>query len=197
MEADLQSLVDAGKLNIKAAAALDQLKPQTYCLHKSWGFGQVSLWNLLLNQIVVDFDSKKNHSMQLQYAAETLQPLPDTHIFVRKVKEPEVLRQFAENDVPRLVELVLESFGGKATQEQLQRALSPEVVPEGDFKRWWDAAKKSLRKDGNFSLPARKTEPITMRDGSVSFVDELINVFKNAHRLKDQLNYLDQILKNF
>jgi transcription elongation GreA/GreB family factor len=196
MEADLQSLVDAGKLNIKAAAALDQLKPQTYCLHKSWGFGQISLWNLLLNQIVVDFDSKKNHSMQLQYAAETLQPLPDTHIFVRKVKEPEVLRQFAENDVPRLVELVLESFGGKATQEQLQRALSPEVVPEGDFKRWWDAAKKSLRKDGNFSLPARKTEPITMRDGSVSFVDELINVFKNAHRLKDQLNYLDQILKN-
>jgi transcription elongation GreA/GreB family factor len=196
MEADLQSLVDAGKLNIKAAAALDQLRPQTFCLHKSWGFGQISAWNLLLNQIVVDFDSKKNHSMKLQYAAETLQPLPDTHIFVRKVKEPEVLRQFAENDVPRLVELVLESFGGKATQEQLQRALSPEVVPEGDFKRWWDAAKKSLRKGGNFSLPARKTEPITMRDGSVSFVDELINSFKNAHRLKDQLNYLDQILKN-
>ena len=196
MEADLQSLVDAGKLNIKTAAALDQLKPQTFCLHKSWGFGQVSVWNLLLNQIVVDFDSKKNHSMQLQYAAETLQPLPDTHIFVRKIKEPEVLRQFAENDVSRLVELVLESFGGKATQEQLQRALSPEVVPEGDFKRWWDAAKKSLRKGGNFSLPARKTEPITMRDGSVSFVDELINSFKNAHRLKDQLNYLDQILKN-
>jgi len=196
MEADLQSLVDAGKLNIKAAAALDQLKPQTFCLHKSWGFGQISGWNLLLNQIVVDFDAKKNHSMQLLYAAETLQPLPDTHIFVRKVKEPDALRDFAENDVPRLVELVLESFGGKATQEQLQRALSPEVVSEGDFKKWWDTAKKSLRKDGSFSVPARKTEPITMRDGSVSFVDELIKSFQNAHRLKDQLNYLDQILKN-
>jgi transcription elongation GreA/GreB family factor len=196
MEADLQSLVDAGKLNIKAAAALDQLKPQTFCLHKSWGFGQISSWNLLLNQIVVDFDSKKNHSMQLQYAAETLLPLPATHIFVRKIKESEVLRDLAEKDVPQLVELVLESFGGKATQEQLQRALSPEVVPEGDFKRWWESAKKSLRKDGSFSLPARKTESITMRDGSVSFVDELINSFQNAHRLKEQLNYLDQILKN-
>src|SRR5260370_34820393 len=196
MEADLQSLVDAGKLNKKAAAALDQLKPQTFCLHKSWGFGQISGWNLLLNQIVVDFDAKKNHSMQLQYAAETLQPLPDTHIFVRKVKEPDVLRDLAENDVPGLVELVLESFGGKATQEQLQRALSPEVVSEGAFKKWWDTAKKSLRKDGSFSVPARKADPITMRDGSVSFVDELINSFQNAHRLKDQLNYLDQILKN-
>jgi len=196
MEPDLQSLVDAGKLNVKAAAALDQLKPQTFCLHKSWGFGQISSWNLLLNQIVVDFDTKKNHPMQLQYAAETLQALPDSHIFVRKVKEPAVLRDFAENDVPQLVELVLQSFGGKATQEQLQRALSPEVVSEGDFKKWWDNAKKTLRKDGRFSLPARKAEPITMRDGSVSFLDELITSFQKAHRLKDQLNSLDQILKN-
>ena len=196
MEPDLQSLVDAGKLNAKAAAALDQLKPQTFCLHKSWGFGQISSWNLLLNQIVVDFDTKKNHPMQLQYAAETLQALPDSHIFVRKVKEAGVLRGFAENDVPRLIELVLESFGGKATQEQLQRALSPEVVSEGDFKKWWDNAKKALRKDGRFSLPARKAEPITMRDGSVSFLDELITSFQNAHRLKEQLNSLDQILKN-
>ena len=196
MEPDLQSLVDAGKLNVKAAAALDQLKPQSFCLHKSWGFGQISSWNLLLNQIVVDFDTKKNHPMQLQYAAETLQALLDSHIFVRKVKEPAVLRDFAENDVPQLVELVLQSFGGKATQEQLQRALSPEIVSEGDFKKWWDNAKKALRKDGRFSLPARKAEPITMRDGSVSFLDELIASFQKAHRLKDQLNSLDQILKN-
>ena len=196
MEPDLQSLVDAGKLNIKAAAALDQLKPQTFCLHKSWGFGQISSWNLLLNQIVVDFDTKKNHPMQLQYAGETLQALPDSHIFVRKVKEAAVLRDFAENDLPQLIELVLQSFGGKATQEQLQRALSPEIVSEGDFKKWWDNAKKALRKDGRFSLPARKAESITMRDGSVSFLDELITSFQKAHRLKDQLNSLDQILKN-
>src|SRR5271165_406434 len=159
MEADLQSLVDAGKLNIKAAAALDQLKPQTFCLHKSWGFGQISGWNLLLNQILVDFDSKKNHSMQLQYAAETLQPLPDTHIFVRKVNEPDVLRELATNKIPQLIELVLESFGGKATQDQLQRALAPEIVSEGSFKKWWESAKRAIRKDGRFSLPAKKTEP--------------------------------------
>ena len=54
MDADLKAMVDAGNLNVKAAAALDQLKPQTFCLHKSWGFGQISSWNLLLNQIVVD-----------------------------------------------------------------------------------------------------------------------------------------------
>src|ERR1700736_1170733 len=196
MDADLQAMVDAGKLNVKTAAALDQLKPHTFCLHKSWGFGQISSWNLLLNQIMVDFDMKKNHSMQLQYAAETLQPLPDTHIFVRKVNEPAVLRDLATNKVPQLIELVLESFGGKATQDQLQRAISPEIVSEGNFKKWWETAKRAIRKDGRFSLPAKKTEAITIRDESTSFEDEVINLFQKARKLKDQLNYLDQILKN-
>jgi hypothetical protein len=196
MDADLQAMVDAGKINVKTAAALDQLKPQTFCLHKSWGFGQISSWNLLLNQIVVDFDTKKNHSMQLQYAAETLQPLPDTHIFVRKVNEPGVLRDLAANKIPQLIELVLESFGGKATQDQLQRALAPEIVSEGNFKKWWESAKRAIRKDGRFSLPAKKTEAITIRDESTSFEDEVIGLFQKARKLKDQLNYLDQILKN-
>ncbi|MBV8378784.1 MAG: GreA/GreB family elongation factor [Verrucomicrobia bacterium] len=196
MDEDLQAMVDAGKLNVKAAAALDQLKPQTFCLHKSWGFGRISSWNLLLNQIVVDFDTKKNHPMQLPYAAETLQPLPETHIFVRKITEPDVLRGLAASKVPQLIELVLESFGGKATQDQLQRALAPEIVSEANFKKWWEGAKRAIRRDGRFSLPARKTEPITIRDESTSFEDEVIGLFQKARKLKDQLNYLDQILKN-
>ena len=158
----------------KTAAALDQLKPQTFCLHKSWGFGRDNSWNLLLNQIVVDFDAKKNHSMQLQYAAETLQPLPDTHIFVRKVKEPDVLRDLRRPTMSlRLVELVLESFGGKATQEQLQRALSPEIVSEGDFKRVVGSRQESHygKMAASPYLPERPNRSRCAMD-RVSFVDE-------------------------
>jgi transcription elongation factor GreA len=196
MDADLQAMVDAQKINAKTAVALDQLKPKTFCLHKSWGFGQINSWNLLLNQILVDFDTKKNHPMQLQYAAETLQPLPDTHIFVRKVTEPANLRDLAANNIPQLIELVLQSFGGKATQDQLQRALAPEIVAEGDFKKWWDGAKRVIRKDGRFSLPPKKADPITIRDESLSFDEELLYSFQQARKAKDQLNALDQILKN-
>jgi transcription elongation factor GreA len=197
MDADLQAMVDAGKLDAKAATALDKLKPNTFCLHKSWGFGQINSWNLFLNQIVVDFHSKKNHSMQLQYAAETLQPLADQHIFVRRINEPAALRKLAEKEPPTLVELVLESFAGKATQDQLMRAISPDIVAEGEFKKWWDNTKKALRKDGRFSVPSKKTEPIAMRDKSVSFLDELIQSFQKSRQSREQLNFLDQILKNF
>jgi transcription elongation factor GreA len=196
MDADLQAMVDAGKLDSKAAAALDKLKPNTFCLHKSWGFGRINNWNIFLNQIVVDFHSKKNHSMQLQYAAETLQPLADEHIFVRRINEPDVLRALAEKQPAKLVEMVLDSFGGKATQDQLLRAISPDIVSEGELKKWWDNTKKVLRKEGRFSVPAKKTDPITIRDKSVTILDELIQSFQKSRHSREQLNFLDQILRN-
>src|SRR5580704_12774259 len=87
MDAELEKLVEAGKLTSKAAEKLNTLKPGTFCLHKSWGFGRVAEWNLLLNQILIDFPGKKGHPMQLQYAAENLELIPPEHFLARKAKD--------------------------------------------------------------------------------------------------------------
>ena len=89
MDAELQKLVESGKLTTAGAAALEQLRPGTYCLHKSWGFGRVASWNLLLNQIVIDFEKKKAHPMQLQYAADFLSPIHTEHFLARKAGDVE------------------------------------------------------------------------------------------------------------
>jgi transcription elongation GreA/GreB family factor/Arc/MetJ-type ribon-helix-helix transcriptional regulator len=196
MDSDLQALVDSGKIAAKTGQQLQQLTPGTYCQHKSWGFGQVKAWNLLLNQVVVDFASKKHHTMQPQYAAESLQPLPNDHFLVRKSTRLDVLKTQAENDLPDFFVQLLNGFGGKLTQDQIQKAVTPEVVSEADFKKWWDNAKKSLRKDGRFALPTKKTEPISVREQALSYSDELIGAFQKARQLKDQVNRLDQIVKN-
>ena len=83
----MQKLVDAGKLTSAGAAQLNQLKPGAFCLHKSWGFGRVADWNLLLNQILIDFEKKKVHPMQVQYAAENLTPIPADHFLARKAND--------------------------------------------------------------------------------------------------------------
>ena len=196
MDGDLQALVDSGKISTKVAATLEKLRPDTYCLHKSWGFGRVASWNLLLNQILIDFASKKQHPMQLQYAAESLQPLPDSHILVRKVTELGHLQTLASDQPAALVQMVLESFGGKVTIDQLEKALAPEIVPSANFKRWWDATKKELRKEGRFALPAKKADFLVLRDRSLSFADELLQTFKSARQLKEQIGALDQLTKN-
>src|SRR6266478_7833830 len=109
MEQELEKLVESGKLSPKGAAQLEKLKPGTFCLHKSWGFGRVTEWNLLLNQIVIDFAGKKSHPMQVQYAAENLTPLAPAHFLARKATDLTSIKSLARENPAALVRNILES----------------------------------------------------------------------------------------
>src|SRR6266550_8072216 len=98
MELDLEKLVESGKLSAKGAEHLEKLKPGTFCLHKSWGFGRVTEWNLLLNQIVIDFEGKKGHPMQLQYAADNLTIIPAGHFLAHKATDLAATKKLAKED---------------------------------------------------------------------------------------------------
>jgi len=196
MDAEIQKAVDGGKLTSQAGKALEKLMPGSYCFHKSWGFGRVEAVNFLVSQLTVDFRTKKGHSMQLQYAAESLQPIPPEHILALKASDLAGLKAKAKEDPVGLMRTILNSFGGKATQDQISGALMPEVFNDTEWKRWWDSAKKALKKDGHFSIPAKKGEPILLREEAVSRVDEVLEQFFQARQLKDQLVALDAIIKN-
>jgi transcription elongation GreA/GreB family factor len=196
MDAEIQKAVDAGKITSHAGGMLAALKPGTYCLHKSWGFGQINSINFLVNQITIDFQTKKGHTMQLQYAAESLQAIPNEHILARKVIDLAGVKTKAKQDPVGLVASILKDLGGKATQDQIAQTLQGDLFTETEFKRWWDSTKKLMKKDGHFFLPAKKTDPIELREEAVSRADELLGAFNHARQLKWQLAALDQIIKN-
>ncbi len=195
MDAELQKLVESGKLTSKAAEQLDKLKPGTFCLHKSWGFGRVSEWNLLLNQIIIDFVGKKAHPMQLQYAAENLAAIPPEHFLARKASDLAVIKKLAREDPAAVMRNVLESAGGNATLPQIAQWLIGDVFSETEWKRWWESAKKVLKKDGHFFIPTKKSVPIELRSAPVSQADELLAAFSRARRPKEQGAALDQIIR--
>jgi len=196
MQAEIEKAVQAGKLSPRVASTLEKLPAGAYCLHKSWGFGRIAEINFLLNQATIDFKTRKGHTMQLQYAAESLTPLSEEHILVRKVTDPAGIKAMAKADAVGLVRLILTSYGGKATQDQVADALSGEVFNEAEFKRWWDSAKKALKKDGLIGFPTKKSDPIVLREEAVSHTDELLAAFNSARQTKAQIGALDQILKN-
>jgi transcription elongation GreA/GreB family factor len=195
MDAELQKLVDAGKLTTAGAETLEQLKPGTFCLHKSWGFGRVAEWNLLLNQILIDFEKKKAHPMQLQYAADNLTPIPAKHFLARKATDMAALKVDLKENAAAVMRSILESLGGKATQAQISSWLLGEVFSEPEFKRWWDATKKLLKKEGHFLVPTKKNDPIELRAAPVSRPAELLAFFDQARQPKEQAAALDQIIK--
>ena len=195
MHEELQQAVDAGKLTRQAAETLSLLEPGACCLHKSWGFGRVAEWSLLTGQIAIDFQSRKGHLMQAQYAAETLQPIPAEHILARKIADPGSVKKQASDDPASLVREILRDHAGKATVDQIAASLAPQIFDGASFKKWWDAAKKSLKADGHFQLPARKNEPVVLLATPSTPGQGLIEKFRGARHLKDQVAALDQITK--
>ena len=196
MEAELEKLVEAGKLTTKAADQLQKLQPGTFCLHKSWGFGRVREWNLLLNQIVIDFASKKSHPMQAQYAAENLTPLAPQHFLVRKATDLGSIKNLARENPVAVVHSILESLEGKASAQQIGDWLIGDILTEAEWKRWWESTRKALKASGAFSVPAKKTDPIQIRGEGVSHADELLAAFSKARQPKQQISALEQIIKS-
>ena len=195
MDPELEKLVESGKLTAKAADQLDKLKPGAFCLHKSWGFGRVAEWNLLLNQIVIDFAGKKSHPMQLQYAADNLTVIPAEHFLARKASDLTSIKKLAKEDPPALVRNILKSLDGQATVQQMSDWLIGDLFTEAEWKRWWESTKKLLKSSGAFSIPAKKTEPIQLRGEGISHADELIASFNQARQPKEQIATLEQIIK--
>ncbi len=195
MDAELEKLVQAGKLTPRAADQLDKLKPGTFCLHKSWGFGKVAEWNLLLNQIVIDFAGKKGHPMQLSYAADNLTVIPPEHFLARKATDLGSIKELLKKEPASIVRNILESLGGAATVGQISQMMVGELFNETEWKRWWTSTTKALKKEGYFHVPTKKTEPIQLRAEKISRAAELVTFLEQARQPKEQIAALDQIIK--
>ena len=130
MNPEIQKAVEAGKLSAAAGTILEQLSPGTFVTHKSWGFGQVDAVNFLVNQMTIHFRTKKGHTMQLQYAAESLQPIAADHILAQKAADLPAVKARAKEDPVAFMRSLLTSFGGRATQDQITQALLPDVFSE-------------------------------------------------------------------
>ncbi|HLP75642.1 MAG TPA: GreA/GreB family elongation factor, partial [Candidatus Paceibacterota bacterium] len=113
----------------------------------------------------------------------------------RKAADLEGLRQLAATNHLELVKVVLNSNGGHATVDQIQQMLVPDVIRD-DWKKWWEAAKRELKKDGHFQVPLKKTDPIIYQAKETTLQDRLLGEFRAAKGLKARILVATELLKN-
>jgi transcription elongation GreA/GreB family factor len=195
MKEEFEKLVASGKIGRHHVEPLVTLAQGGYCMHRSWGFGKITTVDTVFARFTIDFQSKPGHSMDLAFAAESLKPIPPGHILARKASDLQSLRQMAALHHLELIRLVLQSFGGKATLEQVQQALVPDVIAD-DWKKWWEVAKREMKKDGHFVVPMKKSDPIVYQAKEVSLQDRLLAEFRAAKGLKARLVVASELLKN-
>ncbi|MBM3875467.1 MAG: hypothetical protein FJ386_01960 [Verrucomicrobia bacterium] len=194
MREEFEKLAAAGKINTKHIDPLVVLARGSYCMHRSWGFGKITTVDTVFARFTIDFQTKPGHSMDLTFAAESLKAIPREHILARKAADLGALRQMAALHHLDLIKLVIESFGGKATLEQIQQVLVPDVITS-DYKKWLEVAKREMKKDGHFVVPLKKTDPVTYQAAEVSVQDRLMGEFRGAKGLKARLVVAAELLK--
>jgi transcription elongation GreA/GreB family factor len=195
MREEFEKLVAAGKLDKQLVEPLTQLTTSGYCMHRSWGFGKITTVDTVFARFSIDFPGKPNHTMDLAFAAQSLKPIAKDHILARKASDLDGLRQMAALNHLELIRVVTKSYGGRATVDQIQAVLVPDVIKD-DWKKWWEAAKRELKKDGHFQVPIKKTEPIIYQAKEVNLQDRLLTEFRAAKGLKARIVVAGEVLKN-
>ena len=195
MKEEFEKWVATGKLNRQHVDALNQLTESGYCFHRSWGFGKITNVDTVFGRFSIDFQTKAGHTMDMVFAAESLKPISADHIYARKLSDIKGLRQMAALNHLDLIKLVLQSFGDQATVDQIQQALVPEVIQD-DWKKWWEAAKRELKKNGHFQVPLKKSEPVIYQFKEVSLQERLLEELRTVKGLKARHTVATEIFKN-
>ena len=196
MREEFEKLAAAAKISRAQIDPLTQLAAHGYAFHRSWGVGKVVNWDWLFSKVIIDFQSRTGHTMDLAFAAESLKSVPPDHILARKYNDLPKMREMAALHHLDLIKLVLESLGGKATVDQIQQLLVPDVITD-DWKKWWEVAKKEMRKDGHFQVPTKKTDPVIYQTQETALKDRLLADFRAAKGLKAKLVVAGEFYKNF
>lgn len=195
MESELLSITLPENLTPALTEKLKLLAPGTYCLHRSWGFGRIKGWISATESVTIDFNSKQGHVMQFAYAAESLTPLASEHVLVQKAESIAALRQKALENPVAVVQDCIRSLGPQATADNIQALLSPDVIPAADYKKWWDSAKRAMKKNGHFYVPGKKNEALRELDTPNALGDSALENLRLANGPKAVLAALATLSK--
>lgn len=201
MHADLVTLVEKGKIPTEFAERLDKFSPGKYVLHSLWGVGKVESWKIGKNEVVIDFELQRHYPMGLKLAYNQLTPIPEGHFLIACYDDREGCWQKARGEKTMLAFLRCVLEGNLSLREgvdevlpmsadDLEKFLRGRVVPDGDWKSWWEKARTAMRDAPEFKLPTKRGEGIVLREAD-SAAAALLSDYCEADNLPDCVRLLD------
>ena len=164
--------------------ALESMKEGAYCIHRSWGFGQISGYDTDREMILIDFEEedRKGHAMDPVFCIGKLEVLSDEHILSQHRSSPKEVEEIAKKEPVDLIISILSCFeDGCAQTREIERIMGY-MLGQAKGKKWWTATKKLLIKDPRVAVPNKKTEPYVLRDEPVKPEQEILQDFFDEKR---------------
>ena len=124
-------------------------------MHRSWGFGKITTVDTVFARFTIDFpDQGRPHDGSglcrriAQAHSQGSHSRPQS--FRSRRPAPDGRTASSRSDQTRS-----QSYGGKATVDQIQQVLVPDVIKD-DWKKWWEAAKTRVEEGRPFPSAAQE-----------------------------------------
>lgn len=116
-----------------------------WVFHDSWGLGRVREMIPYQDELVIDFENKKGHVMNLGGAEKIIEPLNDEHWTVISKTQKEKLSVLIKENPVQVVKMYLKSFSGQAFGQDIKNDISNSL---GIKDSWWNSSRDRIKNDG-------------------------------------------------
>ena len=143
----------------------------SFVFHKTWNIGRIR--ELSHESVVIDFASKRNHTMSLSMAFSSLQVLPKNHIWVLKSIFPkEKLNEKFVSDIPWGLKTLILSNNNQATLKEIKGEIVPSILSAKEWTSWQTNAKKVLMNDPMIGFLPSNPDVYTLRQTPISYEEK-------------------------
>ena len=163
---EIESLIEHNPELRATREKLEAMANGAYCMHRTWGFGEIKGYDAGKNRLIIDFTEagKMGHEMAPAFCIDKLEILPQNHILVRNRKEPRLVESLVKSNPVQLVkEILVAAPNHKMTTTEIEVVLI-RLLGSTKMKKWWVATKKLLLKDPFVGVPAKKEGQYELRD---------------------------------
>jgi transcription elongation factor GreA len=165
--------------------------PASFLRHPDWGIGKVKDLDISKHIVLINFQRKRNHKMNVELAKKAVEPLAEEDFRVQKVINSEALLKKLRDEPVEFIKNVLKSFGGAMAAKDIKENLVPDVINVREWTTWWSKTNSAMRRDPFISVSGGSVKKYTLRDQESSDEEELLKRFdetKAPNTKVDQIN---------
>lgn len=180
---------------LKRLKNLYNLKPGVLCLDKTWGFGVIVRLDDFYKKVTVDFSKKAAHQMSFSYASQSLEILDDGHLLAVKHRKNSELEEMLKGSPAEAVKLAISSYGPISVADINRIFADAGIVPEAEWKNFWERARKALKNDPFVDIPAKRTDPIRILIKEKSYDAEWFKRFRAENDISKIVTGMENLFK--
>lgn len=158
-------------------------KNEYFCIHRTWGLGEVIGIDEESEQIIVNFTEKnKKHLIHPDFFLKICKLIQNNHILVKKKKNPEKIDNLLHKNPEILVKELLNDCPNQSLPEDEIKNYFSYIIPNNKIMFWWKKTKKILEKDPMIETPILKNGPFKIRKNPISLIEQKIDECNNVNK---------------